>query len=147
MLALVRFHGFWVVAALSLVVLASSCSSESQREDELGQTREGDVGETAEATPTDPNRAPERVQQPARARTTRERLSRDSSDLVFEQLPNGVTKVDLRGRFQQASVARIGRDGNIERNCVDTPEALDRWMQGSSGDAHSHPDPVTTPTP
>ncbi len=65
--------------------------------------------------------------------TTRQRLSRSASDVRVEQMPDGTRRVNLQGRLHQASVARMTPDGRLERSCVDTPEALDRWLSNGSG--------------
>ena len=46
-------------------------------------------------------------------------LSRSDEGLVSERLPNGTVRVDLQGRFQNASVAHIGADGLVHTNCTD----------------------------
>lgn len=76
----------------------------------------------------------------ARQLTTRERLSRDRTEFAYERLKSGETKLDLKGRLHQAAVARVGADGRLERGCVDTQEALDRWM--SPDDAVISPAPA-----
>jgi hypothetical protein len=48
-------------------------------------------------------------------------LSRSSEGLTLERRPDGITKVQLQGRFQNASV--VGADGRA--TCVDSPAALD----------------------
>ena len=39
---------------------------------------------------------------------------RDSDGLKGELLPDGSTKIDLQGRYQQAPVARLNEDGDVE---------------------------------
>lgn len=39
---------------------------------------------------------------------------RDSDGLKAELLPDGSTKIDLQGRYQQAPVARLNDDGEVE---------------------------------
>ena len=46
-------------------------------------------------------------------------LNRSDVGLVQEFLPNGTVRVDLQGRFQNASVAHIGDDGAVHTLCSD----------------------------
>lgn len=39
---------------------------------------------------------------------------RDSDGLKAELLPDGSTMIDLQGRYQQAPVARLNEDGDVE---------------------------------
>src|SRR5690606_24126002 len=85
-----------------------ACGSEAQHSNDVSRETHDEEPEAppAKHTPTPGSGA----ELPPQAMNTRERLSRESDDLVVERLPNGMTKVDLRGRFQQAAVARIGSD-------------------------------------
>lgn len=51
---------------------------------------------------------------------TREALRRDNEGLVEIYHPNGAVSVHLQGRFQHASVARIGKDGKVSICAEDT---------------------------
>lgn len=53
--------------------------------------------------------------------TLREALRTDSEGLVEEPSPGGGTLVDLRGRFQNVLVARVGADGLVRSEHVATP--------------------------
>lgn len=44
---------------------------------------------------------------------TRNMLRRDSAGLIEVHHPNGAVSVHLQGRFQNATVARIGEDGKV----------------------------------
>lgn len=45
-------------------------------------------------------------------------LSRSSVGLVPVTLPDGSVMLDLQGRFQEFSIARIGPDGRVHHECV-----------------------------
>jgi hypothetical protein len=59
-------------------------------------------------------------------------LNRSTAGLVEVQHPDGHVSVDLQGRFQSASVARINQDGQIETNCVETQAEADTFMTGTA---------------
>lgn len=63
----------------------------------------------------------------------RNALSRSTEGLVFTRAPGGPISVDLQGRFQNVTVARIGADGEIEMTCSETHESLAAFMA-------AHPD-------
>lgn len=57
---------------------------------------------------------------------TREGLRRDNEGLVEVHHPNGAVSVHLQGRYQHASVARIGKDGKAF-TCIEDTSAVN-WM-------------------
>jgi hypothetical protein len=59
-----------------------------------------------------------------------EMLSRSSLGLHEEALPDGGVKVNLQGRFQNASIAVIDGQGNLHTSCVETPEDAQAARQG-----------------
>jgi hypothetical protein len=52
-------------------------------------------------------------------------LSRSTEGLVPVQHPDGSVSVNLQGRFQSASVARIDSSGKLHTTCVDSAENAD----------------------
>jgi hypothetical protein len=58
----------------------------------------------------------------------RNALSRSTEGLVTTRAPDGHVSVDLQGRFQSVSVARIGADGEIEVACTQTHESLAAFL-------------------
>ncbi|MBX7222775.1 MAG: hypothetical protein K1Y36_22695, partial [Blastocatellia bacterium] len=52
------------------------------------------------------------------AATIRQLANRSTDGLVEEQLPNGSYLLDLKGRFQNVSLAKINPDGKISVGCV-----------------------------
>jgi hypothetical protein len=52
-------------------------------------------------------------------------LSRSTEGLVPVQHPDGSVSVNLQGRFQSASMARIDSTGKLHTTCVDTPQAAE----------------------
>jgi hypothetical protein len=66
-------------------------------------------------------------------------LSRSDEGLVSEFLPNGTVRVDLQGRFQNASVAHIGADGRIHTNCTDQLHEAQDHLTGTDHAASEAP--------
>ena len=63
----------------------------------------------------------------------RNALSRSSEGLVFQRAPDGSVSVDLQGRFQNVSVARIDDDGEIRTGCVTSHESLAEFLAAHPG--------------
>ncbi|MBI5170611.1 MAG: hypothetical protein HZA61_14070 [Candidatus Eisenbacteria bacterium] len=51
-------------------------------------------------------------------------LSRSTEGLQVQYLPSGAVMLDLQGRFQEFSVARIGADGRIVFDCLSDLNAV-----------------------
>ncbi len=135
-----RLHVFGIVAAV--VVLAVSAVSVLSRQSARGKELRQ---ETASAAPTTPNRpyvivktAGQDVQvvrqdeeiQPLTpqeaeklAAGLKPMLNQSTEGLVEVQHPDGSVSVDLEGRFQNVTVARINKDGSVSQSCVDNPRA------------------------
>ncbi len=56
-------------------------------------------------------------------------LSRSTDGLVAVPLAGGGERVDLQGRFQSAAVAKIGADGKLVTDCVDSVEAAEAFLR------------------
>ena len=50
-------------------------------------------------------------------------LNRSTDGLVPVTEADGSVSMDLQGRFQNVTVARINQDGSVSESCVDNPEA------------------------
>ena len=50
-------------------------------------------------------------------------LNKSTKDRVQVQRPDGSVSIDLDGRFQNVTVAKINEDGTISQSCVDNPRA------------------------
>jgi hypothetical protein len=126
------------VAAILIATLASlGCGAEPSPPGSTTRLSDRGVSDRGVSDPSfsasdNETRATERT---APRLSTRERLSREPANLVIEELPSGATKLGLRGRLQQAAVARIGPSGKLERGCVDSPEALDHWLKPTNASA------------
>lgn len=57
-------------------------------------------------------------------------LSRSSQGLVPVVHPDGRVSVNLQGRFMNASVVRIGQDGEVEQICVENAEEARIFLSG-----------------
>lgn len=60
-----------------------------------------------------------------------EALSQSSEGLVEVHHPDGSVSVDLQGRFQNASVARIDSSGKLQTTCVNHADAAHAFCEGS----------------
>jgi len=50
-------------------------------------------------------------------------VNRSTEGLVEVHHPDGSVSVDLDGRFQNVTVARVNEDGTLTQSCIDSPEA------------------------
>ena len=50
-------------------------------------------------------------------------LNRSSEGLVEQKHADGSVSMDLQGRFQNVTVARVNEDGSVTTSCVDNPRA------------------------
>jgi hypothetical protein len=63
---------------------------------------------------------PEEAQQLADGLKTM--LNKSTEGLEQVQHADGSVSMDLKGRFQNVSVARVNEDGSLEQSCIDEPE-------------------------
>jgi hypothetical protein len=59
-----------------------------------------------------------------------ESLSRSTDGLIEVHHPDGSVSVDLQGRFQNASMARIDSSGKLHTTCVDHADAAQGFCDG-----------------
>jgi hypothetical protein len=59
-------------------------------------------------------------------------LSRSAEGLAVQAVPGGGQRVDLGGRFQSAAVAKIGADGKLVVDCVDTVDEASAFLRGTA---------------
>ncbi|MFN2515200.1 MAG: post-PEP-CTERM-1 domain-containing protein [Pyrinomonadaceae bacterium] len=50
-------------------------------------------------------------------------INQSSEGLVQVQHADGTVSMDLEGRFQNVTVARVNKDGTVSQSCVDNPKA------------------------
>ena len=50
-------------------------------------------------------------------------LNKSTEGIVPEHDADGSTSLDLQGRFQNVTVARVNEDGTVTQSCVDNPRA------------------------
>jgi hypothetical protein len=50
-------------------------------------------------------------------------VNQSTEGLVQVQNADGSVSMDLEGRFQNVTVARVNRDGSVSQSCVDNPQA------------------------
>jgi hypothetical protein len=56
-------------------------------------------------------------------------LDKSTDGLVQIQHTDGSVSMDLEGRFQNVTVARINQDGTVEQSCVDNPRAAAKFFR------------------
>lgn len=62
-------------------------------------------------------------------------LAESDAGLVKTVLPSGAVKVNLLGRFESATLAKIGPDGKVASECVTTIEDARRFLSHEAPDA------------
>ena len=55
-------------------------------------------------------------------------LNKSTDGLVEVKHPDGTESIDLQGRYQNVSMARIGEDGTVETECTDEPGQAARFF-------------------
>lgn len=55
-------------------------------------------------------------------------VDRSTEGLKQVTHPDGSVSMDLQGRFQSVTVARVNTDGTVEQSCVDNPKAAARFF-------------------
>jgi hypothetical protein len=55
--------------------------------------------------------------------------NKSTDGLVETRHEDGTVSVDLRGRFQNVTVAKRNEDGSVTSSCVDTPEAARSFLR------------------
>ena len=68
-------------------------------------------------------------------------LNRSDQGLVITTHPNGVQSVDLQGRFQSVSLAKINSDGSASEKCVTSMREAQDFLMSSSTTRQKSPAP------
>lgn len=135
-----RLHVFGLIVAAVVAISAVTVLSR--------QTRGVKESKTPAATPVAPNKAnknyvtvkvggqdvqvdsqtgeiqPLTPQEAAKlAEGLKPMLNQSTEGLVQVQHTDGSVSVDLEGRFQDVTVARVNKDGTVSQSCVDNPRA------------------------
>ena len=55
-------------------------------------------------------------------------VNQSTEGLVQTQHSNGLVSVDLQGRFQNVTVARVNKDRSVSQSCVDNPRAAAKFF-------------------
>ena len=69
--------------------------------------------------------------EPKAKMTEEQMMSRSSDGLTAVENPDGSTTIDLQGRFQSMTIARINGNGQIETRCVTSIEERDAFLAGA----------------
>ncbi|MGE3179150.1 MAG: hypothetical protein AB7O32_16895 [Vicinamibacterales bacterium] len=72
-------------------------------------------------------------------------INQSDAGLVPVQLPNGGRIVSLEGRFEAATLAKVGPDGTVVSECVTTRAEAERFLLGAP--ANTEATPLTAPAP
>ena len=135
-----RWHVFAIVATLVLGISAVTVLSR-----QTGRAKESKNPQTASIVPAKPNKnfvtmkvggqdvkvdsqtgeiQPLTPQEAAKlAEGLKPMLNQSTEGLVQVQHPDGSVSVDLQGRFQDVTVARVNKDGSVSQSCVNNPKA------------------------
>ncbi len=68
-------------------------------------------------------------------------LSRSMEGLSPKTLPNGSVMVNLQGRFQNATIARIGSDGKVHTICTEDARTAQRFLNEDEVGSPVNPSP------
>ena len=135
-----RLHVFAIVATLVLGISAVTVLSR-----QTGRAKEAKNTQTASIVPAKPNKnyvtmkvggqdvhvnsqtgeiQPLTPQEATKlAEGLKPMLNQSTEGLVQVQHPDGSVSVDLQGRFQDVTVARVNKDGTVSQSCVNNPKA------------------------
>jgi len=72
-------------------------------------------------------------------------LNKSTEGLVEEQNADGSVSMDLQGRFQNVTVARVNKDGTVTTSCVDNPRAAAAFFGIDPKLIESNKRPTTKP--
>jgi hypothetical protein len=97
---------------------------------------DGHTGQMAQLTPEEARKLAEGL---------KNMVSQSTEGLVQVQHQDGSVSMDLRGRFQNVTVARVNKDGSVSRSCVDNPRAAGRFF-GIDPNLIEHPSVTRTGT-
>lgn len=80
---------------------------------------DGPTGEIQELTPEEAQKL---------AAGLKPMLNKSSDGLVEQHNPDGSVSLDLQGRFQNVTVARVNKDGTVTQSCVDNASAAGKFF-------------------
>lgn len=55
-------------------------------------------------------------------------LDQSTDDVRVVRHPDGSSSMNLEGRFQNVTVARVNKDGSLSQSCVDNPQAAGKFF-------------------
>ena len=80
---------------------------------------DGQTGQLKELTPEEAQRL---------AKGLKQMVNKSSAGLEEVHHEDGSVSVDLEGRFQNVTVAKVDEDGNLVQSCVDNPRAAGKFF-------------------
>ncbi|HUC19963.1 MAG TPA: hypothetical protein VMR98_00515, partial [Candidatus Polarisedimenticolaceae bacterium] len=72
-------------------------------------------------------------------------VNQSTEGLVQVKHADGSVSMDLEGRFQNVTVARVNKDGSVAKSCVDNPQAaaaffgIDPKLLGNQSNTKAQP--------
>ena len=81
--------------------------------------QDGQAGQMAELTPLEAQKIADGL---------KKMVNQSTEGLVEVRHPNGSVSVDLKGRFQNVTVARVNKDGSVSQSCLDNPRAAAKFF-------------------
>ena len=132
-----------VVAAVALLAIGA-VSAVSRQLVAANQTIQEVDSQTQQIRPRTPQEAQELADK------LKVMLNKSTDDLVEVQHEDGSVSMDLKGRFQNVTVARVNEDGTVSQSCVDNPRAaasffrIDPKLLGVEGPANDSTKPAPT---
>ncbi|MFT3913766.1 MAG: hypothetical protein QM704_06560 [Anaeromyxobacteraceae bacterium] len=122
--------------ALAALLLASpALAQHAGKHDAASKAKDADEaadGPAAQAAAVDPSTGKLRALTPEEARALVEamapNLSQTTEGLREVQHTGGAVSVDLEGRFESATVAKLATGGNVETRCVTTKAEAEQFL-------------------
>ena len=117
------------------LLLATSTLAAAQKSVETKPEHYANVPFAGQSVAVDPQTGKLRPPTPEEARqlgmALRKYLSRSSQGLTVKTHPNGAQSVDLQGRFQSVSLAKINPDGSASEKCVTSMQQAEQFLNSS----------------
>ena len=122
------------VTAFALLLAASTLAA-GQKSAKPQPERYTNVPFAGQTVAVDPQTGKVRPPTPEEARqlgmALKNYLNRSSQGLTVKTHPNGAQSVDLQGRFQSVSLAKINADGSASEKCVTSMREAEHFLKAS----------------
>jgi hypothetical protein len=122
------------VTVLALVLAASTLAA-AQKSTKTEVDHYTNIPFAGQTVAVDPQTGKLRPPTPDEARqlgmALRNYLNRSSQGLTVKTHPNGAQSVDLQGRFQSVSLAKVNPDGSASEKCVTSMQEAEEFLKSS----------------